>query len=351
MLLDLNFSTTGGPVDQPVTSESAPAQAQTATPYIFSDWCPLYQGIDRAVGTADLAFGVVPPVARKQYVNALRIDLTCPGVSFYTTPPAPEGSPCQTIGNTVTGFLSASPAAMVAVNANFSWYDNDDVSGNFSLMGLAVSLGTVVCDPTRPAPRPPCVPPTQSADVPDATYAGAAAMLISQQNAVTFCVVTQENSPAGPPEAYTAIAGSPQPVSQPLPDESWPPQKQVAGPLFLVEDGVNQASPEESPAEEVAGRTGAGLSADGRYLYLVTLDGCEKAAWRYGGGYYDVAQWLIIAGAGTAINLDGGGSAAMACSDSSIGPVLMNIPFGDELTAGCQRAVGNFFGVTARRLS
>jgi Phosphodiester glycosidase len=338
-------------MDQAVTSESAPAQTGTSTPYIFSDWYPWYQGIERAVGTADLAFGVVPPVARKQYVNALRIDLTSSGVSFYTTPKAPEGSPCQTIGNTVTGFLSAEPAVMVAINANFSWYDTDVCGGNFSLMGLAVSQGNVVCDPTRPAPRPGYLPPTQSADVPDVTYVGAAAMLISQDNAVTFSVVTEENNPDGPPDAYTAIAGSPQPPAPPSPDDGWPPQQQVQGPLFLVQDGANQARPEESPAEEIAGRTGVGLSADTRYLYLVTLDGFENAAWPYGGGFYDIAQWLVIAGASTGINLDGGGSTSMACSDSSIGPVLMNIPFGNEATAGYQRAVGNFFGVMAQRLS
>ncbi|MDH6580772.1 phosphodiester glycosidase family protein [Kitasatospora sp. MAP5-34] len=348
MLFNLNDDTTENPMDQAVISGGA--STQTSTPYIFSEWQPWYQGIDRAVGTADLAFDAVPsvlstPVARKQNVNALRIDLTNSGISFYTTPAAPKDRPCQTVGATVTGFLSAETAVTVAINANFSWYDQDVVGGNFSLMGLAISQGNVVCDPTVPAPPP---GHTTDADVPNQSYAGAMAMLISQTNEVTFQLVTQENL-KNVSDYYTAIAGSPQPA-----EGGWPPQEQVPGPIFLVENGVNQGTPQPGPTEKIAGRTAVGLSADGQYLYLVTLDGCEIAAWPYGGGFYDIAQWLIIAGAYTGLNLDGGGSTSMACRDSNNSPVLMNVPFGNEpaqATPGVPRAVGNFFGVVTRPLS
>ncbi|MFC4115187.1 phosphodiester glycosidase family protein [Nonomuraea zeae] len=126
-------------------------------------------------------------------------------------------------------------------------------------------------------------------------------MLITEENAVTFQLVTQATPDYPESETYTAIAGGPQPNG----GGGWPPQPQLpAQPLLLVENGANQATPEQSPVEEVAGRTGVGLSADGQYLYLVTLDGCENTAqqFRYGGGYYDIAQWLIIAGA-KALNL------------------------------------------------
>ncbi|GAA3621996.1 hypothetical protein GCM10022419_129590 [Nonomuraea rosea] len=328
-------------MDQATAGGGASTQTQTSTPYVFSGWQPWYEGIDRAVGTADLAFDVVPPVARKQYVNALRIDLTNEHVSFCTTP---AGGLYQTLGKTVTEFLSEEPAVMVAINANFSWYDQ---SANFSLLGLAVSQGNVVCDPTKPAPRP--APPTTEADVPDQSYVGAMAMLITEGNAVTFQLVTQANPDFQHLNPYTAIAGSPQPMKG-----GWPPQQQVSGqPILLVENGANQATRQETPAEEIAGRTGVGLSADGQSLYLVTLDGCENTAeqFAYGGGYYDIAQWLIIAGADKGLNLDGGGSTTMACRDSDNDPVLMNVPYGSEGAPGYQRLVGNYFGVVTQPLS
>ncbi|WP_310720047.1 phosphodiester glycosidase family protein [Streptomyces lydicus] len=339
MLFALDDDTVERPMGQSVTSEDASTQAETSTPYIFTDWLPWYQGIDRAVGTSDLAFDTALPVARKQNVNVLRIDLQNSGVSFCTTP---AGGMYQTIGDTVTGFLSANPTVMVAINANFSWYDTDAVGGNFALMGLAVSQGNVVCDPRIPAPQP---TPKQTADVPNDTYAGAMAMLISQENGVTFQRVTQAD-PNWPSDTYTAIAGSPNP------GEGWPPQPYVPGqPLLLVDNGVNQATPEACPTERIAGRTAVGASADGQYLYLVTLDGCENAAWPNGGAFYDIAQWLIIAGASTGLNLDGGGSTAMACRDSNNNPILMNVPYGAESLPGVQRAVGNFFGVITQPLS
>jgi hypothetical protein len=281
------------------------------------------------------------PVPRKQYVNALRIDLTEETISFYTTP---SGGLYQTLGQTVTGFLESASAVRVAINANFSWYDLDTVNGNFSLFGLAVSQGTIVCDPRQPAPQP---QPTNKADVPDQTYTGAMAMMITDNNVVTFQVVTQAE-PAIPPDTFTAIAGGPQPQ-----EPGWPPQEAVASPTLLVDQGFTQTTPQADPVEGIAARTAVGLSHYGQYLYLVTLDGCEHAASPFGGGYHDIAQWLTIAGAYNGLNLDGGGSTTMACRDSNNNPVLMNVPFGEETEGrpGTQRPVGNYFGVIAQPLS
>jgi len=329
-------------MDQAVAAQYG--STQKSTPYIFTAWTPLYKGVDRAMGTADLAFDTSPSVQRKQYVNVLRVDLHHPDVSFLTTP---KGGPYQTIGATVTGFLTAQPTVMVAINANFSWYDSDVVGGNFALMGLAVSQGAVVCDPTQPAPQPGTSPLTL-ADVRDSSDAGAMAMTISktglQHNVVQFQLVTAQN-PEWPEGTHTAIAGSSNPGA------GWPPQPASPGPLLLVKDGVNQATAQADPQERIAGRTAVGASRDGQYLYMATLDGCENAGWPYGGAFYDIAQWLIIAGAYQGLNLDGGGSTAMACRDVGAGPILMNIPYGAEALPGVQRAVGNFFGVVTAPLS
>jgi hypothetical protein len=344
-------------MDQAVTTavaaEQATPQVQTSTPYIFTSWTPLFQGVDRAMGAAELAFDTSPVVPRKQYVNALRVDVLDEAVSFITTP---KGGLYQTLGATITGFLTAQPTVMVAVNANFSWYDTDSVGGNFALMGLAISQGNVVCDPSQPAKQPDMDPPPP-ADVRDAGDAGAMAMTISntgsQNNVVQFQLVTAQN-PGWPEGTHTAIAGSSTPVGNPTPSLNWPPQSATPGPLLLVKDGVNMGDAQAnlpSPTEKLAARTAVGASQDGRYLYLVTLDGCENADWKYGGGYYDIAQWLIIAGAYQGLNLDGGGSTAMAYRDPDAGPVLVNIPYGTENVPGAQRAVGNYFGVVTTPLS
>ncbi|TYC66431.1 phosphodiester glycosidase family protein [Streptomyces sp. CB01881] len=337
--------TTEDPMERIATAEEAltTTRTQTSTPFVFSGWEPWYQGIDRAVGTADLAFDTDPPtfpapVARRQYANALRIGLGNPCVSFYTTPAGKE--PQTTAGETITAFLDSAPAVVAAVNANFSWPYPADPGDTFALMGLAVSQGNVVCDPTRPAP-----PGQTQADVRDQGDTGAMAMWITQANEVTFQVVTAQDGPTLPPGAYTAIAGGPQPA-----DGGWPPQAHLPGPLLLVDNGVNTGTPEATPCEKIAARTAVGLSADKQFLYLVTLDGNEEASWPYGGGFYDIAQWLIIAGADTGLNLDGGGSTAMACRDSNNSPVLMNVPYGTEAGPGVQRVVGNYFGVVSQPL-
>ncbi|HEX8845427.1 MAG TPA: phosphodiester glycosidase family protein [Pyrinomonadaceae bacterium] len=323
--------------------------------YVLSDWIPIYPAIDYASGGAVYAFDISPPLVRIQHVNMLRIHLSEPGLRFYTTP---TGGEYQTVGDTITGFLTNNPDLRVAINASLSWYDEDRVGGNFSLFGLCISKGEVVCDPSLPAPQPPR-PILPLPDVPDNTYVGAAALVISQDNAAMIQVVTAANplpSPLpDPARYYTSVAGSAQPIGGGPYNYDWPPQLPVPGPLVLVEFGQQFGTPYENPPEKVAGRTAVGLSATQpgeltrEYLYLVTIDGREDSSPQYGAGFYDLGFWLLQAGAGIGINLDGGGSTAMARSDlDEFGnPVvtLINVPYGDEKTPGFERAVGQFFGV------
>lgn len=44
---------------------------------------PIFRGVDRAVGTADTAWGLPGSVPRKQVVNAVRVDLTVGGWSAH----------------------------------------------------------------------------------------------------------------------------------------------------------------------------------------------------------------------------------------------------------------------------
>jgi hypothetical protein len=93
----------------------------------------------------------------------------------------------------------------------------------------------------------------------------------------------------------------------------------VPGPARLLLGGRNQAVASEHPAESVAGRTFAGLSADGRSLVLATIDGGELS----GAAFYDEAAWLQLVGASDGLNLDGGGSSTMALRTPGVSPAAL----------------------------
>jgi len=57
-------------------------------------------------------------------------------------------------------------------------------------------------------------------------------------------------------------------------------------------------------------RTAYGISADGRYLYVLVVDGRQKD-WSLGAGLEDLAVLLKEAGASDAMNMDGGGSTTL----------------------------------------
>ncbi len=57
-------------------------------------------------------------------------------------------------------------------------------------------------------------------------------------------------------------------------------------------------------------RMAYGLSSDGRWLYVLAVDGRQKG-WSLGANLYDLAVLLESAGAGDAINMDGGGSTTL----------------------------------------
>jgi hypothetical protein len=314
----------------------------------FSDWQPMYAGIDRAIGSADMAFDLDPPTPRKQNVNAVRIRLGNPAAVFKCTAGANQLTP----GDTVTSFMEANPDVVLAFNASFSCIPGTcSGSGNdFPIFGLAVSNGALVSDPSGASP---C---GNGLDVPDDASVGCVALVIDNNRNATFQVLV-----AGDPlpaSIHAAIAGSPQP--------------QVAGecppyPFILIPSNPNPAAArylydsadigimwpaEVNPVEEIAGRTTMGL--DDQYLYVVTIDGREPNSsdeFLYGAGYHDAGWWLRKVGAKQGINLDGGGSTCigrriakqMLGSGNTI--ALMNVPYGDETFPGQERKVGIIFGV------
>jgi exopolysaccharide biosynthesis protein len=254
------------------------------------NYTQLYPGIDHA--TATNAQWTYPNV------NILRVDLSNPNISFLTTPTAA----LDYYGVRSTEFLKqqydpATMEAMFATNANFFDMDQRNLA-----YGLLVSQGDVVFPDNA---GDPCT------------------LLINQQNEAHIDVLAQGDEKTINPAAentYTAVSGN----------------------FILVQDGNNVAPPPQTEDPEVAARTAIGISAPAgngfpQYLFLVTIDGQDQSPVPpepyYGGTYQDTADWLIAAGAWTALNLDGGGSTTMAKINGLLPPLqasLMNQPHDDE---------------------
>ena len=93
-------------------------------------------------------------------------------------------------------------------------------------------------------------------------------------------------------------------------------------------------------------RTAYGLSADRRYLYVVTIDGRQKK-WSLGATGSETGAILIEAGAADGINMDGGGSSTMCYWDRrKKKPIMVNRHSGNGVH---MRPVANNLGIVISR--
>jgi hypothetical protein len=90
-------------------------------------------------------------------------------------------------------------------------------------------------------------------------------------------------------------------------------------------------------------RTAIGLNKNGRYLYLVVVDG-RQPLYSAGVTFANLAQLLIDQGAFIAMSLDGGGSSTLVIEGEDGKPRVMNSPI-DNYIPGRERPVANHFGV------
>lgn len=93
-------------------------------------------------------------------------------------------------------------------------------------------------------------------------------------------------------------------------------------------------------------RTAAGLSADGRTLYLLVADGRRPGS--AGLSDYDVGAWLARLGAREGMTFDGGGSSEMALRGADGRVRAANLP-SDGIRPGRERAVGSCLGFRSSR--
>jgi hypothetical protein len=90
-------------------------------------------------------------------------------------------------------------------------------------------------------------------------------------------------------------------------------------------------------------RTAIGMNRNGRYLYLVVVDG-RQPFYSNGATFAELAQILIDQGAYIAMSLDGGGSSTMVIEGEAGQPIILNSPI-DNYIPGRERPVGNHLGV------
>ncbi len=123
----------------------------------------------------------------------------------------------------------------------------------------------------------------------------------------------------------------------------------VSGNALLLRAGLPTAP--DGPA--AAPRTAAGVSADGKTLILLALDG-RQPGHSIGASLQQTAQILLAQGASDAINLDGGGSTALVLRDPVTGVhALANRPSDPyqgpgKLGLTTERPVADVIGVRSR---
>jgi exopolysaccharide biosynthesis protein len=257
------------------------ATSASATTISVSSFSPQFVGVDLA--TAKILSDADSSVVNTSIAYIERIDLTAPGIGFTTTPPS---GPLETTSQTTSQFLQ-STHAQVAINANFF----SDVAATASpedLIGLAVSNGTVV------AP--------QSFGSDDA----AASLLITKTNTAT--ISPAGSTPIDLSNVFNAVSGN-----------------------QIVTNGVDTSAitPTGAPHDPFGldPRTGVGLSQDGRFLYLIAIDG-RQPGYSVGVTTSDEAALMIDLGVFEGLNLDGGGSTALVQAGPGGAPHLIDSPSG-----------------------
>jgi len=279
----------------------ASATSATAASISVSPWSAQFVGIDLAKAT--ILSDADSSVVNTSIAFIERIDLTAPGIGFATTP---HSGPLETISQTTSQFLQ-STGAQVAINANFFSVVAATPSPE-DLIGLSASNGTVVSP--------------QSFGSDDA----AASLVISKTNSAA--ISPSGSNPIDLTNVFNAVSGN-----------------------QIVTNGVDSSAvtPTGAPHDPFGldPRTGVGLSKNGRFLYLIAIDG-RQPGYSVGTTTSDEAALMLDLGVFEGLNLDGGGSTAMVQSGPGGSPVLVNSPSGSFGVV--ERLDGNNLGVFASAL-
>ena len=281
----------------------------------ITPWTPVFKGIEHSVGQMappgtnilGQPIGASVSPAQRQVVHVVRVDLTDPDIQLFTDPP------CTNCGNealalSTTNFVKTY-GVQVAVNANFFQNPEPQSEGTpWAIVGQHISQGRIVS--------------------PQDSFSDAAALLFTT-NKQSFMVLNNF-PPTNTAGIYTAVTGR------------YP----------LVQNGVNVGNNATSPIPGLDPRTAIGVSDDGRYLFLLTVDGRQFGSWSDGAYDEETGAWLIAFGAYNAVNMDGGGSTTMAFADCAGNGIEINRSAYNWAEGHLhERILPSHLGVFAKRLS
>jgi exopolysaccharide biosynthesis protein len=240
---------------------------------------------------------VVRFLPRPMIAHVVTVDTKENGIEFLVTPPDSEGeTPLK--ARTTSQFLEEFDLQVAVNGGGFApWWSNGPadyyphVGDPVAPDGLTASEGEVYWTGEDEEGVPP-------------------ALYISRRNALSFN--------KRPNRVHSAISGD----------------------RMLVLKG--QVAPDLG-GEEVEPRTAVGINRNGRYVYLVVIDG-RQPFYSEGATFAELAQLLIDQGAFVAMSLDGGGSSTMVTEGDDGRPRILNSPV-DHYIPGTERAVGTHLGI------
>ena len=235
---------------------------------------------------------------RRMISHVLEIDMRSEGLRFLVTPPLRDSVP-QLCTRTTSQFLH-NHDIQIAINGDeFQYLDPSD----YPPQNYCPDGG----DPVRPAGYAASRGRVYSAKAP-----GHPVLYINQRNEITF------DEPKG--KVYNAISGE----------------------RLLVSKGKTVAGLD---AQQLHPRTAVGVNQNGRWLYLVVIDGREASE---GATYSELANLLISYNVYAGMSFDGGGSSTIVIEDVDRLPYILNTPV-DENTPGRERAVANHLGISLKK--
>jgi hypothetical protein len=118
----------------------------------------------------------------------------------------------------------------------------------------------------------------------------------------------------------------------------------IAGDRFLVQGGEKEPGLDDRERDP---RTALGFNKNGRWAYLVVVDG-RQPFYSAGATFDELADILIAHGAFFGMSLDGGGSSTMVIQSENGEPLILNSPI-DQYVPGRERPVANHIGIYIRK--
>jgi uncharacterized protein YgiM (DUF1202 family) len=229
--------------------------------------------------------------------HVLEVDTRAQGFRFLVTPPLRESVP-QLCTQTTSEFLSQNGLQIAINGSGFNYLDPSQYDpaqycpeggDPVRLIGYAASQGRVYSQAATGYPT----------------------LYMNQRNEVTY------EEPKG--RIHNAISGD----------------------LMLVRRGAKVNGLNTTALHP---RTAFGTNQNGRFVYIVVVDGRETSE---GATYSELADLMLAQGAHSAIAFDGGGSATMVIQGLDGRPQVLNTPV-NENTPGKERAVANHLGIGLR---